>query len=319
MAGFCSEDDIGMISVIIPLFNKAKTIMRAIESVLHQEQTPYEVLVINDGSSDESAEIVREIRSPLIRLINQENQGPGAARNLGASLSQGRYLAFLDADDEWHSSHLKNAALALGGSPESSVYVTGYDSGRFRDVQPNLIKHLSLAGSIGPPLEAGETTLKAMVDAMHSSCLVVKSDTFRALGGFFEKDRCVYGEDSFLWLRVLLTQNIYWDPTETVVFHVEDSELGYAVRKRRKARPASLYPEQIYEGMSLAEKRAAKRAIDYFALLDLYQLVDSGSQDAVYELERVHPSLRLRRLKIPLWRLKQKLLGLLGSKIRLSD
>lgn len=318
MAGFCSEDDIGMISVIVPLFNKAKTIMRAIESVLHQEHTPCEVLVINDGSSDESAEIVREIRSPLIRLINQENLGPGAARNLGASLCQGRYLAFLDADDEWRSSHLKNAALALGGSQECSVYVTGYDSGRFRNVQPNLIKYLSLAGSIGPPLEVCGTTLKTMVDAMHSSCVVVKGETFRALGGFFEKDRCVYGEDSFLWLRVLLTQNIYWDPTETVLFHVEDSALGYAVTNRAKARPASLYPELVSEGMSGAQNRAAKRAIGYFALLDLYQLVDSGSQDAVYELERVHPSLRRRRLKIPLWRLKQKLLGLLGSKIRSS-
>lgn len=308
-----------LFSVIVPLYNKEDTIQRAVNSALRQKRLPAEIFIIDDGSTDESVRRVNDIKSPLVRVISQANHGPGFARNVGISLSRARYCAFLDADDEWHPNHLENAASAFSDKAECSAYVCGYNSGSYREARPNLIRQLNMSGCVTPPLDASGPTLKGLVDAMHSSCVVVKAETFRCLGGFFEKDQCVYGEDSFLWLRILLTRHVYWNPSEDVYFHVEDSELGYAVRKRKKARPASLYPEQIYEGMSLAEKRAAKRAIDYFALLDLYQLVDSGSQDAVYELERVHPSLRLRRLKIPLWRLKQKLLGLLGSKIRSSD
>ena len=90
-----------MISVVIPLYNKEKYIKRAIESVLNQTFQKFEIIVVNDGSTDKSAEIVQNIKDPRIRLINQKNAGVSAARNRGIQEAKYEYIAFLDADDFW--------------------------------------------------------------------------------------------------------------------------------------------------------------------------------------------------------------------------
>ena len=88
------------VSVIIPLYNKGKYISRALESVFNQTYTDYEVIVVDDGSTDDGCEVVRRFSDKRLRLIQQTNKGPGAARNTGLRESCGKLLAFLDADDE---------------------------------------------------------------------------------------------------------------------------------------------------------------------------------------------------------------------------
>ena len=89
-----------MISVIIPLYNKEPIIERSLQSVLGQDYDDFEVVVVNDGSTDRSADIVRSINDPRIRLIEQENGGPSKARNTGVKNAKGEWIVFLDADDE---------------------------------------------------------------------------------------------------------------------------------------------------------------------------------------------------------------------------
>ena len=89
-----------MISVIIPLYNKEPIIERSLQSVLSQDYDDFEVVVVNDGSTDRSADIVRSINDPRIRLIEQENGGPSKARNTGVKNAKGEWILFLDADDE---------------------------------------------------------------------------------------------------------------------------------------------------------------------------------------------------------------------------
>ena len=89
-----------MISVIIPLYNKEPIIERSLQSVLSQDYDDFEVVVVNDGSTDRSADIVRSINDPRIRLIEQENGGPSKARNTGTKNAKGEWILFLDADDE---------------------------------------------------------------------------------------------------------------------------------------------------------------------------------------------------------------------------
>lgn len=89
-----------MISVIIPLYNKESIIERSLHSVLSQDYDDFEVVVVNDGSTDHSAEIVRSINDPRIILIEQENGGPSKARNTGTNNAKGEWIVFLDADDE---------------------------------------------------------------------------------------------------------------------------------------------------------------------------------------------------------------------------
>ena len=89
-----------MISVIIPLYNKEPIIERSLQSVLSQDYDDFEVVIVNDGSTDRSADIVRNINDPRIRLIEQENGGPSKARNTGTKNAKGEWIVFLDADDE---------------------------------------------------------------------------------------------------------------------------------------------------------------------------------------------------------------------------
>ncbi len=90
-----------LISVVIPLYNKEPYIKRAIDSILAQKIQDYEIIVIDDGSTDKSAEVVKSFPDPRIRLIQQENAGVSAARNRGIEEAKAELIAFLDADDEW--------------------------------------------------------------------------------------------------------------------------------------------------------------------------------------------------------------------------
>ena len=90
-----------MISVVIPLYNKEPIIEKSIRSVLSQDYDDFEVVVVNDGSTDRSAEIVKNIDDSRVCLIEQENGGPSKARNTGVRNAKGEWIVFLDADDEF--------------------------------------------------------------------------------------------------------------------------------------------------------------------------------------------------------------------------
>ena len=89
------------ITVVIPLYNKSAEIARAVNSVLAQSMLPREIIVVDDGSTDGSGDIVEGINSPLIRLISQENRGVSVARNVGIEAATTKWVALLDGDDMW--------------------------------------------------------------------------------------------------------------------------------------------------------------------------------------------------------------------------
>ena len=115
------------ISVVIPLYNKAPYIARALNSVLAQERLPEEIIVVDDGSTDGGGDLVKQFKDPLIRLIRQENQGVSAARNRGISLAKGELIAFLDADDTWQPGFLKVISEMRELYPQAGIYGTAYD------------------------------------------------------------------------------------------------------------------------------------------------------------------------------------------------
>jgi len=108
---------------IIPAWNAAETIGRAIESILAQSYTNVEVIVVNDGSPDNTADVVAE-QYPQVRLLDQENSGPCVARNHGAFESSGELIAFLDSDDEWTTDKLEKQVGAMAAHPEIDMLGT---------------------------------------------------------------------------------------------------------------------------------------------------------------------------------------------------
>lgn len=114
------------VSIIMPCYNAARFIDEAIASVLAQTEASWELIVIDDGSTDGSAEIVRRFTDPRIRLITQANAGVSAARNAGLASSRGEFVAFLDADDRMRPDRLQLPLTILAGDPSLDLVVCDF-------------------------------------------------------------------------------------------------------------------------------------------------------------------------------------------------
>jgi glycosyltransferase involved in cell wall biosynthesis len=282
---------VSRISAIIPLYNKEATVRRTLNSILTQTLRDVEVVVVDDGSTDKSVEQVLKVSDERIRLIRQKNAGPGAARNTGASQAQSPLLAFLDADDEWTEQFLKRAAAALDAHPECAAFVAAYDTGaEFQHVQRNKLLDIGVPEGpwrLDPATPANQ--IKRYVDACHSSCVVVRREVFNSLGGFFGLHHCKFGEDSYLWLQLVLTKTIYWCPQVLVKFHVEDSALGAKLTGRHPMRPALTHPERLRSNCGGPAAPALERLLAHYRMLEADRLAREGSLGEIIRLRRLYP------------------------------
>lgn len=113
------------ISVVIPLYNKEKSIARTIESILNQTLHDFELVIVDDGSTDKSIDVVRDFKDDRIVLIQQKNAGPGAARNTGVRNAKADWIVFLDADDENLPDSLEFFSEMIEEYPEADIFDTG--------------------------------------------------------------------------------------------------------------------------------------------------------------------------------------------------
>lgn len=114
--------DAPLFSVVIPIYNRADVLGIALASVRAQNCTDFEVIVVDDGSSDDPARVVRELADPRVRIVRQENRGAAAARNRGIDEACGRYVSFLDSDDRFLPHHLETMARLLEGKTNTAAY-----------------------------------------------------------------------------------------------------------------------------------------------------------------------------------------------------
>jgi glycosyltransferase involved in cell wall biosynthesis len=183
------------VSVLIPAYNAAATIADALESALSQSPPPFEVVVSDDGSTDDLATALRPFRSHL-RLVREPNGGLAAARNRAAAVAQGELLALLDADDVWLPGRVDALMWAAASRPDLAVLTTDAVESR--------------AGALTPGTYY--TTRKFAVERQDLAILrsnfifgasAVRADAFRAVGGYRTGAR--YAEDWDLWIRLLLS------------------------------------------------------------------------------------------------------------------
>ena len=189
------------VSVIIPLHNKGKYIGRALNSVFAQTHEDFEVVVVDDGSSDHGPDIVRQYTDKRLRLIQQENAGPGAARNRGIREAKGQYVAFLDADDEWLPDFLKVTVDHLQKNADCVLCTVGFIDGR--SGKPSIHNRKISFGRWELPARIEPIEVKIAVDVIHSACRVLcRREILLEFGGFYENHcraqaRCsVHGDHS---------------------------------------------------------------------------------------------------------------------------
>lgn len=214
------------VSVVIPLYNKGKYIERALTSVLAQTYQPFEIIVIDDSSTDDGPEKVLKLNDPAIILIRQENRGPGAARNAGLAMAKGKYVSFLDADDEWLPSFLETGLLVLEDDKANiSVVWTGY----YRS--PGMEKNTDLYGELinGVYEINSKTDIKLMQQIINLICTctaIIKTDIAKKWGGFFDHYKCLLGEDRYFFYKLLFNERFFIVPEPHAIYHREASDLS---------------------------------------------------------------------------------------------
>ena len=111
------------VSVVVPAYNYARYLPKAIDSALGQTHPPLEVIVVDDGSTDDTPRVLAAY-ADRIRVIRQANQGAGAARNAGIAAARGEYVAFLDSDDLWHPRKLELQLARFASDPETTAFIS---------------------------------------------------------------------------------------------------------------------------------------------------------------------------------------------------
>lgn len=226
------------VSIVVPLFNKADYIRRALDSIAHQTFGDFEVIIVDDGSTDGGEMIAGSYPDARFRVLHQENQGPGAARNAGIAEATGELTAFLDADDEWLPDHLETAVKAFqhygsklaaftAGYIEFPAEVSTEPMWRRRGIQDGLV---AIGASTRPEI------LHYMLAYMSCCSSVTRTETLRKWGGFYEH-RCTFGEDSFLWLKILLNEPVFFELRPGVRFHREAGNLSQNLGGARPLEP----------------------------------------------------------------------------------
>ena len=174
------------ISVIIPTYNRASLIERAIRSVLEQTYKPFEIIVVDDGSTDNTREVVESIGDPTVKYCYKENGGAGSARNYGAKQAQGDWLAFHDSDDVWRPDKLKAQTEYAKKHPEFNLIYSKYEM-HFYDGSTAIIP-------FGEDIELLEGNIQHILlvkNSIGTPTVLVKKQAFFEIGGFDENLRCI--------------------------------------------------------------------------------------------------------------------------------
>jgi len=203
------------LSVVIPLFNKRADIAQTIASVLCQTHRNFEVIVIDDGSSDGSGDVIAALSDSRIRLVRQHNQGAAAARNAGWQQAKHAHVAFLDGDDHWDADYLATIAGLIGDFPDCAAFGTCY-----RRERSTATTATRLHASVGRRGVIGAYFIAATKgqQPFYTSSVCVRRDVLAQLGGF--APGVSHGEDLDLWGRIALHHAIAFDPAPRATYRL---------------------------------------------------------------------------------------------------
>lgn len=249
-----------MISVVIPLYNKEKQIAHTLQSVFNQTFQDFEIIIVDDGSTDGSVAEVEKFSDSRIRLIHQKNAGVSAARNRGIEEAKSDLIAFLDADDEWKPEYLATQYHLSQKYPDCNVFACNYE---FRNLEgkvtPTIIRKLPFTGEDGILSNYFEVA-SCSHPPLWTSSIVVKKQAIQAIGGFPVGIRS--GEDLLTWARLAVNEKIAYS---------RSVQARFLMNREDKHVPKRTPDECDYVGLSLIElynqnrqEKYLKKYISYY-------------------------------------------------------
>lgn len=274
---------------MIPLYNKGATIAETLASLLQQIDASFEIIVVDDGSSDGGDTVVRNIDDNRIRLLRQDNAGPGAARNRGIRAARGKWIAFLDADDLVAANHLAELEAIASAHPEAGLIGTAFEEVRSAEVdlsprKPGCIRTIDFFAAVAN----GSNPLC-------SSSAAIRSDVPDTIG-YFGSARL--GEDREYWARVALSYPVAVSDRVTSYYRRDVEGVTNASRHRWRGKhfrtagdiaPAAAVAEVALADETHADKsESLERFIDAYVGYCLHSAVVNGDVTTIRRLASLY-------------------------------
>lgn len=243
-------------SIVIPVYNKELFVTKTLDAVLAQTFTDYEIILVNDGSTDQSFSLIKGYSDPRIRIVNQNNQGVSSARNNGILQSQATYICLLDADDFWKKNHLQSLFDMIQKFPQAGLYSQRYQIKWSEKYIQNLTYDR-------------EHTYEGVIDdffgssyknrVVQTSAVCFPKEIWHELGGFDEN--ISLGEDLDFWIRIALKYPVVVGNQVTVVYNM--------MQKNESLTKISLAHHRLPDFEKYAEEEKTYPSLK--RLLDLYR------------------------------------------------
>jgi len=289
-----------MFSVIIPLYNKAPYIEKALQSVLQQTFRNFEIIVVDDGSTDNGAEIVKKVFStdyltahqlqiPLkgFQLISQPNQGVSTARNNGAKQAKENYLAFLDADDEWYPEYLAKMKQLIEQFPDAGLWASSYyivKNGRNRLATVGVEKDFSKG-----IINYCQVYAKTLCMPVCTDTAIVPKKVFEEEHGF--KPQLKLGEDFDLWVRIVMKHPVAFLNEPLAYYHQDVEQKNRGVVDEKIYEPAThfIFNLQFLE-QAENENSDLKQLLDNLRVytLERYRLKKAYTEEVRKEIDKIN-------------------------------
>lgn len=263
-------------SVIIPLYNKSDTILDTVNSVLNQTYPYFELIIVNDGSTDDSLEKVKSISDKRIRIIDKENTGVSDTRNVGINEAKYDWIAMLDGDDLKTPTALQEIVEAIRKYPNYKIFSTGYSIIKSQSQKTKYTnKFLPIEGETGiidyiDCISAGEPPI-------NSSNSVIHSDIFKKYGGFVSGHKNY--EDHELWMRFYEENSIVFINKE--LLHIRRDLEGTARQNKISVKDINKYLNTISlvkEKLNNGKKMKLMKFLNKFCAWYVYRLFGNYSK-----------------------------------------
>lgn len=315
--GYNEKVSMHKFSIIMPLYNKAPYVSKAIESVLSQTYKDWELIIVDDGSTDDSYSVAQNTLSKSVdgnvTLVTQLNSGVGAARNNGVKLAKNDYFCFLDADDWYETTFLEAMERFISDYPDAGIYATDYfyvKNNRKR------VNHKANTGYINYCKVYTESNSMPL----WTGAVCLTKSKFDEFNGFPEKIKL--GEDFCLWIRIALNYKVAF-LNKPLSNYNQDVDVAHRLTRH-------LHKPEHHMLFNLSELESYEKSnADYKRLMDKlrvnglmdYWISDEYHDTAAVELKKVDWSSAdkniARRYYVPVWLLKLRM-GMLriGSYIK---